>query len=65
MLDERLLLVGKVGCFLCLVGSTVIVLNAPEEEDVTSVDQLTEKIETNIGMVSAHEFLLRVNSFGC
>ena len=30
-LKERLSFVGKVGCFMCIIGSVVIVLNAPEQ----------------------------------
>ncbi|KAL3956831.1 hypothetical protein ACCO45_009677 [Purpureocillium lilacinum] len=32
-LKERLSMVGKVSCFLCIVGSVVIVMNAPQESD--------------------------------
>jgi len=39
-LKERLSLVGKVGCFLCIVGSTVIVLNAPESSAVANIQQM-------------------------
>lgn len=48
LLKERLLVLGKVGCALCIVGSTVIVLNAPAEEDINSVDQMIEQMTTNI-----------------
>ncbi len=49
LLGDELNLLGKVGCVLCMIGSTVIVLNAPEEAEITSVDQITEKMATNIG----------------
>ncbi|CAI9271410.1 unnamed protein product [Lactuca saligna] len=39
-LDERLHIFGVVGCALCLVGSTVIVLHAPQETQVDSVKQV-------------------------
>lgn len=39
-LKERLSLVGKVGCFLCIVGSVVIVLNAPEQSAVADIQQM-------------------------
>ena len=29
-LNERLSMVGKVGCFLCIIGSVVIVMNVPQ-----------------------------------
>ncbi|KAK6161712.1 hypothetical protein DH2020_005093 [Rehmannia glutinosa] len=40
ILDERLHMFGVVGCMLCLVGSTTIVLHAPLERDIESVKQV-------------------------
>lgn len=37
-LKERLNLIGKVGCVLCLIGSTSIVMHAPGEGNVESLD---------------------------
>lgn len=39
-LDERLHIFGVVGCALCLVGSTTIVLHAPQETQVSSVKEV-------------------------
>ncbi|KUI54516.1 Magnesium transporter NIPA2 [Cytospora mali] len=39
-LKERLSMVGKVACFLCIVGSVVIVMNAPEESSVSDIQQM-------------------------
>ncbi|KAI0021246.1 magnesium transporter NIPA-domain-containing protein [Xylariomycetidae sp. FL0641] len=39
-LKERLSMVGKVACFLCIVGSVVIVLNAPEESSVSDIQEM-------------------------
>lgn len=50
MLKEELLLLGKVGCMLCIVGSTIIVLNAPEEQAVDSVEEISNLMLTNLGM---------------
>ena len=36
-LKERLSFVGKVGCFNCIVGSIVIVMNAPDQSSVTNI----------------------------
>lgn len=33
---------GMLGCLLCIVGSTVIVLHAPEEQSINSVEQIWE-----------------------
>lgn len=39
-LKERLSFVGKVGCFNCIVGSIVIVLNAPKESSVATIQEM-------------------------
>ena len=45
MLKERLNLHGKVGCFLCIVGSTVLVIHAPPEEAVSHMEELMAKLK--------------------
>lgn len=42
-LNERLNLLGKMGCFLCLVGSTIIVIHSPKENEVSDLNLLIEK----------------------
>lgn len=44
MLKERLNLHGKVGCFLCIVGSTVLVIHAPPEDGVNTMEDLSAKL---------------------
>ncbi len=39
-LKERLSFVGKVGCFMCIVGSVVIVMNAPAQSSVTDIQEM-------------------------
>lgn len=39
-LKERLSMVGMVGCFLCIIGSVVIVLNAPEESSAATIQEM-------------------------
>ncbi|KAI9891550.1 MAG: hypothetical protein M1814_002673 [Vezdaea aestivalis] len=39
-LKERLSFVGKVGCFMCIVGSVVIVLNAPTQSAVKDIQDM-------------------------
>ncbi|PNY25232.1 Magnesium transporter NIPA2 [Tolypocladium capitatum] len=39
-LKERLSMVGKVSCFLCIVGSVVIVMNAPQESSVADIQEM-------------------------
>lgn len=39
-LKERLSFVGKVGCFLCIIGSVIIALNAPAQSSVRTIQQM-------------------------
>ncbi|CAO0797289.1 unnamed protein product [Mucor circinelloides] len=39
-LKEKLGAIGKVGCLLSVVGAFIVVLHAPEDKDVTSIDEL-------------------------
>lgn len=41
-LKERLGLLGKLGCVLCVIGSVLIVANAPAERDIQTVDEILE-----------------------
>lgn len=50
LLKEKLQKMGILGCLLCIVGSTVIVLHAPEEQSLTSVEEIWE-LATQPGMV--------------
>lgn len=43
-LNERLNMHGKVGCLLCILGSTVMVIHAPQEEEVSSLSAMAEKL---------------------
>ncbi|KAF8023000.1 hypothetical protein BT93_F0495 [Corymbia citriodora subsp. variegata] len=42
MLNEKLQRMGMLGCLLCIVGSTIIVLHAPEERSIDSVEEIWE-----------------------
>ncbi|XP_010895346.2 magnesium transporter NIPA4 [Esox lucius] len=44
LLDETLNLFGKLGCVLSLLGSTLMVIHAPEEEGVTTLELMVEKL---------------------
>ncbi len=39
-LKERLSFVGKIGCFNCIIGSVVIVLNAPQQSSVADIQEM-------------------------
>lgn len=43
-LNEKLNLLGKLGCFLCILGSTIIVLHSPKEKEIEDLQLLFEKI---------------------
>lgn len=44
MLGEKLTAKGKLGCGLLLAGSTVIVMHAPKEREVSSVIEIVNSI---------------------
>lgn len=41
-LNEKLGRIGIAGCSLCLVGSIIIVLHAPEDKVINTVDEILE-----------------------
>ncbi|KAF4126922.1 Pfam:DUF803 [Geosmithia morbida] len=45
-LKERLSMVGKVSCFLCIVGSVIIVMNAPESSAVKDIQEMQKYVIT-------------------
>lgn len=42
LLNEHLGHLGRMGCALSMLGSLIIVLHAPEDKDVQSVDEILE-----------------------
>ena len=42
ILKERLSALGKLGCALCLVGSVLIVVNAPPDKEVKTVNEILD-----------------------
>lgn len=55
LLDEKLQKMGMLGCLLCIVGSTIIVLHAPGERALDSVDEIW-------GLAIQPDFLLYIAS---
>lgn len=43
-LDEKLNTIGKIGCMLTAVGSTVLVIHAPKEGEINSLNELLYKL---------------------
>ncbi|XP_042373013.1 magnesium transporter NIPA3-like, partial [Plectropomus leopardus] len=44
LLGEVLNVVGKLGCLLCVLGSVLLVIHAPQEQEVTSLQDMTSKL---------------------
>uniref|UniRef100_A0A3Q3EMD1 NIPA like domain containing 4 n=1 Tax=Labrus bergylta TaxID=56723 RepID=A0A3Q3EMD1_9LABR len=44
LLGEMLNVVGKLGCLLCILGSILLVIHAPQEREVTSLEDMTNKL---------------------
>ncbi|XP_078100515.1 magnesium transporter NIPA4 isoform X2 [Sander vitreus] len=44
LLGEALNVLGKLGCLLCVLGSVLLVIHAPQEQDVTSLQDMTDKL---------------------
>lgn len=42
ILKEELGILGKLGCAICLIGSVIIVLHAPPDKEVKTVDEILE-----------------------
>ncbi|XP_038616571.1 magnesium transporter NIPA2 [Tachyglossus aculeatus] len=43
-LTERLNLHGKIGCLLSILGSTVMVIHAPKEDDLETLNEMSHKL---------------------
>ncbi|TDH08064.1 hypothetical protein EPR50_G00093980 [Perca flavescens] len=43
-LTERLNLHGKLGCLLSILGSTTMVIHAPQEEEISSLEHMAKKL---------------------
>ncbi|KAM4548167.1 magnesium transporter NIPA2-like isoform 1-T1 [Odontesthes bonariensis] len=43
-LTERLNLHGKLGCMLSILGSTTMVIHAPQEEEISSLEHMAKKL---------------------
>ncbi|XP_014679623.1 PREDICTED: magnesium transporter NIPA2-like, partial [Priapulus caudatus] len=43
-LNERLNILGKLGCFLCMVGALMIIIHSPKEPAVDTMEELAAKL---------------------
>ena len=37
LLEEKLNLHGKLGCLLCIIGATTVIIHAPADEEITDL----------------------------
>ena len=44
-MNEKLNLLGKLGCLICVLGSTVIVIHSPKEQELKTMQELGEKLK--------------------
>ncbi|XP_033150781.1 magnesium transporter NIPA2 [Drosophila busckii] len=44
-LNEKLNLLGKIGCFLCIIGSTIIVIHSPKEKEIEDLQVLFDMMQ--------------------
>jgi len=44
-LSEKLNLLGKIGCVLCILGSTIVVMHSPKEQDVQTMKEFIAKMQ--------------------
>ncbi|CAH2108234.1 unnamed protein product [Euphydryas editha] len=43
-LQEKLNFIGKIGCFLCVIGSIIFVIHSPKNEEIHSFSELSKKL---------------------
>ncbi|CAK1601094.1 unnamed protein product [Parnassius mnemosyne] len=43
-LNEKLNFIGKIGCFLCIIGSVIFVIHSPKTEEIQEFSELKNKI---------------------
>ncbi|CAH0407000.1 unnamed protein product [Chilo suppressalis] len=43
-LNEKLNIIGKIGCFLCVIGSIIFIIHSPKNEEIKTFMELIEKL---------------------
>jgi hypothetical protein len=61
-LKEQLGTLGKLGCAICLIGSVMIVLHAPPDKDIETIDEILH-YAIQPGMVSLPGVVLFTDKF--
>ncbi|ORY05897.1 magnesium transporter NIPA-domain-containing protein [Clohesyomyces aquaticus] len=62
VLKEHLGVLGKIGCAICLIGSVIIVLHAPPDREVQSVDEILH-LALNTGFLFYCAFVAVFSAF--
>ena len=66
-LNENLNLLGKLGCLICILGSTVVIIHAPREQEIQTMDELMAKMHdsSKLQIYFHHnfKFFCSLNSF--
>jgi len=62
ILKEKLGFLGKVGCALCILGATMIVIHAPRDGSVKTTTELGEKMQ-HYGFIIYVVFVVAIASF--
>ena len=44
-LNEKLNILGKIGCVLCIIGSTVIIIHSPKKDKIQTMESIIENME--------------------
>ncbi|XP_046962412.1 magnesium transporter NIPA2 [Vanessa cardui] len=44
LLQEKLNFIGKIGCFLCVIGSIIFVIHSPKHEEISNFTELSKKL---------------------
>ncbi|XP_076766026.1 magnesium transporter spict [Xylocopa sonorina] len=44
-LNEKLNLLSKIGCVLCILGSTVLVIHSPKQEQIGTLNELLDRVK--------------------
>lgn len=64
MLGEKLQKMGMLGCLLCIVGSTMIVLHAPQEKSLSSVLEIWQlAIQPGVLLLRFHYLFLHYKNW--
>ncbi|KAL0831231.1 hypothetical protein ABMA28_002084 [Loxostege sticticalis] len=43
-LNEKLNVIGKIGCFLCIIGSIIFIIHSPKSEEIKTFSELMDKL---------------------